>query len=236
MIHVGLLSGECYLFALSIFFQQTMWLWTVIYSLHKDTWDTSHQLLVQESHFQCFGLKETETKKRLQIHQSVVLNAETFNSFANHKFSSSSSEKQTLFCNFAIVLELIKYTLWSTIFHIWSVEHLGILVLSFSLKSLLLQHCFFRSRKTGKIFSLKTVYRTMNTGQVKRWVHFQGPQTGLFPGQLSSENLKSEFWSPCDNAACCHQIPGTESSHFWRSYAIFFGDFPIAGKSISELN
>lgn len=118
--------------------------------------------------------------------ESACLNTETFNWFANHKSSSSTSAKQIPFCNsFATVLELIKYTLWSAIFHVWSTEYLGILVLSFPLKSLLLQHYFFRSRKTGKMFSLKTVYRTLNTGQkgqVKRWVHFQGPQTGLFPG------------------------------------------------------
>lgn len=118
--------------------------------------------------------------------ESVLLNAETFNWFASHKSSSSTSGKHIPFCNsFATVLKHIKYTLWSAIFQVWSVEHLGILVLSFPLKYLLLQHYFFRSRKTGKMFFLKAVSRTRNTGQsgqVKRWVHFQGPQTGLFPG------------------------------------------------------
>lgn len=89
--------------------------------------------------------------------ESVLLNAETFNWFASHKSSSSTSGKHIPFCNvcfvsFATVLEHIKYTLGSAIFQVWSVEHLGILVLSFLLKYLLLQHYFFRSRKTGKMF------------------------------------------------------------------------------------
>lgn len=50
---------------------------------------------------------------------SVLLNAEIFNWFANHQSSSSTSAKQIPFGNsFAIVLELIKYTLWSAIFHV----------------------------------------------------------------------------------------------------------------------